>query len=54
MIIGEFNVTFRDKDGNIIPDDKITETVIEDEAYYEKMREINKRIKEEYHFDKVL
>lgn len=53
MKIGEFNVTFKDKDGNPIPDEKLSETVIENDAYYEKMKAINQRIKEEYHFDKV-
>ena len=42
-----------DKDGNPIPDEKLSETVIENDAYYEKMKAINQRIKEEYHFDKV-
>lgn len=53
MIIGKFHVTVEDKNGNPIDDDKLSEIIIENEEYYEKMKKINQRIKEEYHFDKV-
>ena len=53
MKIGRFNVTVEDKNGNPIPDEKLSKTVINNEDYYRKMKIINKKLKEEYHFDKV-
>ena len=50
----EYKVTIRDKNGNIIPEEELKNSVIENELYYEKMKEINKRIKEQYGFDMVL
>lgn len=53
MDISRYKVVMEDKDGNPLDDKKLSETVIENEDFYEKMKVINKRIKEQYHFDEV-
>ena len=53
MVEDKFIVTMEDKDGNTITDEQLKHIVVDIPEFYERMKVINKRIKEDYHFDKV-
>lgn len=49
----DFTVIVEDQYGNILTDEDLRHIVIEDTLFYERMKVINKRIKEQYGFEKV-
>ena len=49
----DFTVIVEDQYGNILTDEDLRHIVIENPLFYERMRVINKRIKEQYGFEKV-
>ena len=49
----DFTVIVEDQYGNILTDEDLRHIVIDNPVFYERMKVINKRLKEQYGFEKV-